>query len=492
MTDLSDDRRIAPAPRALYALLAAYVALAWLAFGADAIGPSWRECDTQAIARSLAFEDFDLLRPRVDWRGDTTGEVECECPLYQGLVALLLRAVGDVDWPGRLVSLLATAWLAASWWRLLARCASTAGAWLGVAALLGSPQVAFFGTRVMPDATSLALGAAGLLAFVRFLDEGRARSLAWATAWTALAALAKPTALQFVALQAAFAFALQPQRLRELRLWAAFALVVALVAAWLLHARALGLSTGLTFGVTFGDVKSPGLDHLARPRLWLMLASATWWHGAGPVGLLAAALLLARRRLARLDLLFAGVVAVGLVGSFRYSHAVSMGPQYHAMSALFGAWLAGRAVAVGGRGARAALAAAAVVVAAIAYAHEPAQRPGRAPTAHDATAAALRAEARPGELVAIRGPKPAHDAFWRRPNNCEEPVLLALSRQKGWVLPLDGVDAARLADVMRRGARLYVETMADPLSPEVEAWLASHARLVATTSNARIFRLAGD
>jgi hypothetical protein len=99
---------------------------------------------------------------------------------------------------------------------------------------------------------------------------------------------------------------------------------------------------------------------------------------------------------------------------------------------------------------------------------------------------------RPGELVAIRGPKPAYDAFWRRPNNCEEPVLLALSRQKGWVLPLDGVDAARLADVMRRGARLYVETMPGALSPEVEAWLASHARLVATTSNARIFRLAGD
>ena len=55
--------------RRLALVLLAYAALSWALFGADPIGPSWRECDTQSIARNLAFEDFDVLRPRVDWRG---------------------------------------------------------------------------------------------------------------------------------------------------------------------------------------------------------------------------------------------------------------------------------------------------------------------------------------------------------------------------------------------------------------------------------------
>ena len=37
------------------------------------IGSSWRECDTQAIARNFLGEGWNPLRPLVDWRGDTNG-----------------------------------------------------------------------------------------------------------------------------------------------------------------------------------------------------------------------------------------------------------------------------------------------------------------------------------------------------------------------------------------------------------------------------------
>ena len=57
------------------------------------IGSSWRECDTQAIARNFLLDDFDLLRPRIDWRGDTDGAVECEFPLYQALIALTMKSL---------------------------------------------------------------------------------------------------------------------------------------------------------------------------------------------------------------------------------------------------------------------------------------------------------------------------------------------------------------------------------------------------------------
>jgi hypothetical protein len=72
------------------------------------IGYSWRECDTQSIARNFLVDGFDPLHPRVDWRGTTAGYVECEFPLYQLMIASALAAFGDVEWPGRLLALLST------------------------------------------------------------------------------------------------------------------------------------------------------------------------------------------------------------------------------------------------------------------------------------------------------------------------------------------------------------------------------------------------
>ena len=481
-----------PADRSrLRIVLLAYVALSWALFGGDAIGPSWRECDTQCIARNLAFERFDVLRPRVDWRGDTSGEFEGEMPVYQAVVAIGLRAFGDVEWPGRLVSLAATAWLAASWFAVLLRSCGRRGAWFGLFALLGSAQAAHLGTRVMPDATSLALGAAGLAAFVRFLDDGRDRTLLLAVAWTALGALAKPTSLQFVALQAVFAAALRPDCLRQARVWLGFAVVVAAAAAWIAHARVLGLATGLTFGVTFGDVKTPDLATVLRPGLWLALARSTLAYGCGWLGLLAGARLLAARRADRLDVGFAAVVALGLVGSFRYSHDAGMGPHYHAFAALLGSWWIGRAVALAPspRWLAPCAAVAIAVVASHSTLAEIAHRPGRAPTNHDATAALIREHSAPTERIVVRGPKVAFDPLWQRPSNFEEPVLPYLARRRAWVLPADRVDGPRLAELAARGAALYVETAPERQSGAFAAWLAANAPVIARSPSVTLHRL---
>jgi 4-amino-4-deoxy-L-arabinose transferase-like glycosyltransferase len=481
-----------PADRSrLLIVLLAYAALSWALFGGDAIGPSWRECDTQSVARNLAFERFDVLRPQVDWRGDTSGEFEGEMPIYQAVVALCLRAAGDVEWPGRLVSLAATAWLAASWFAVLLRLCGRRAAWFGALALLGSAQAAHLGTRILPDAASLALGAAGLAAFVRFLDDGRGRTLLLAVAWTSLGALAKPTSLQFVALQAVFALALRPAVLLQVRVWLGFAVAAAATAAWIAHAHGLGRATGLTFGVTFGDVKAPNVDTLLRPALWLSLARSTLAYGCGWLGVVAGARLLFARRLDRRDIGFAATVALGLVGSFRYSHDAGMGPHYHAFSALLGSWLIARCVALAPapRWLGPAFALALAAVAAHACATEIAQRPGRAATSHDATAAVIRAHTTPSERIVVRGPKPAFDALWRRPSNFEEPVLPYLSRRKAWLLPADGVDGERLADLAARGAAVYVETAAAGPSAELAAWLTANAPVLARTPSATLHRL---
>ncbi|MEO6596180.1 MAG: hypothetical protein ABIP94_15640 [Planctomycetota bacterium] len=84
--------------RWLLLALAIFAAVLLLAIP-QGIGGSWRECDTQAISRNFLTEGFNPLRPRVDWRGDTDGAVECEFPLYQltrGEISRQLRQLGFV------------------------------------------------------------------------------------------------------------------------------------------------------------------------------------------------------------------------------------------------------------------------------------------------------------------------------------------------------------------------------------------------------------
>jgi hypothetical protein len=142
-TQLRDGRRFA-----MLALLA-YAAVLWF-FVPHGIGTSWRECDTQAIARNFLVDGFDPLRPRVDWRGDTDGAVECEFPLYQLMIATVLAAFGNVEWPGRLISLRSMVVAGLSLHRLLELRAGPNGAAAGLLAFLCTGSASLLGTRVMP------------------------------------------------------------------------------------------------------------------------------------------------------------------------------------------------------------------------------------------------------------------------------------------------------------------------------------------------------
>jgi hypothetical protein len=482
--------RVPAASRALWVVLAVYALIAWWSFGSGPIGSSWRESDTQAIARNFVEEGFDLLHPRVDWRGNTDGSVECECPLYQGAVAAALAACGDVEWPGRLLSLLSLAVIARALFALLERRAGSIAALVGTLAFVGSAQAAYSGTRLMPDTFSTAFAVVGLERFVAWLHGGRTRTLVAAIACTAVGALAKPTAAQVVLLQALWLLALAPARRRDVRAWIGFAAVAALVAAWTWHARAIGTATGLTFGVTFGDTKMPALAQLVRPSFFRSLLASTLIYGMAWFGALALLVLAVRRRLDRADVILLGVVALALVGSLRYSHDWQMGPQYHMYSALAGGWLVARAWPHQPARRVLGLAAAALVAnAAWSLRAEWVARSGYATSGHLLTAAALREVTGPHDLLAVRGPKPRFDTTWSRPNNFEEPVLLYQAHRKGWILPVDGADAAALASVRQQGAKWYVDTAPDRVAPETTAWLAANATFVAEPAGARIYSL---
>ena len=77
-------------------------------------------------------DGFEPLRPRVDWRGDTDGAVESEFPLYQLSIATIMALLGESEWPGRLLALLATLWASFSLHRLLEQRAGPTGALAGL------------------------------------------------------------------------------------------------------------------------------------------------------------------------------------------------------------------------------------------------------------------------------------------------------------------------------------------------------------------------
>jgi 4-amino-4-deoxy-L-arabinose transferase-like glycosyltransferase len=455
------------------------------------IGASWRECDTQAIARNFLVDGFDPLRPRVDWRGDTDGAVECEFPLYELMIATALAAVGEAEWPGRLLSLLSMVMAALSLHRLLEWRTGPGAALAGLATFLVAGSSLLLATRVMPDALSLGLGLAGLCTFVRYLDSGRGGSLWLATAATIAAALQKPLALQLGLVWFGWALVLAPRRLRELRLWLAFGSILAVVAAWLWHGRSLHAETGLTFGVVSGgDTKFPAMAQLLQPKVWLQLGWTTLQHGASWYAVVAAAALVVRRRFDRTDAVWCGAVAAGLLVSLRYSYHHGMGPHYHAFAAAAGAWFVARAMAlVPVRWLWWGLGVAVVLQGAWRLREEYRMRSFVIRVPMLEVAARVREVKQPAELVVVRATKPRLDPQWARRNNFEDPTFFYQAGLRGWVLPADGFDVAALTELHRRGARLVYDPNAHDAAPAVAAWLAQHGEVLVEQHGMRVVRL---
>ncbi|MEO6596773.1 MAG: glycosyltransferase family 39 protein [Planctomycetota bacterium] len=477
--------------RYLLVALLVYAASLWFVAAPHGIGYSWRECDTQAIARNFLEDGFNPLRPRVDWRGDTDGAVECEFPLYQLMIASVMAVFGDVEWPGRVLAMLAMLMATLSLHRLLELRSGPGGALAGALVFLSGGHAMMLGARVMPDALSLSLGLAGLVKFVRYLSSGNGVSLGLAMSAFALSSLQKPTALQLGLLMFAWTALLAPRRLREPRLWLGFGFVVALVGAWLLHGRSLHEETGLTFGVVSGgDTKFPDLHHLREPTIWLQLARTTMLYGLSVLGAIGLFAMLVRRRLDLADVALFVTVGTGLLVSLRYSYHHHMGPHYHVYAAVAGAWCVSRAwPAQAPRWLWPAALVAVLAHGAWQLNEERLKCEVCAASPMIDIAASIRRLSGPTELTVVASEKTRYDPVWRRTNNFEDPRLLYHAHRHGWVLPSDGFQVTTLENLRSRGARLVCGPLACLSAPGVAAWLAANGEQVFRQGQTVVHRL---
>jgi hypothetical protein len=453
----------------------------------------WRQADTQAIARNLAFEEFAPLAPRIDWRGDGPGYVETELQLYPTLIAIAMRATGESVWPGQLISLACVA--AAAWilFAALARRHGSRAAYVGLLATLSMQGVVVGATSIQPDPLAFLAFTIGFIAFADWLETPTRRRLATWVGATLIAGLVKPTTLELGLAQGVLVLVAHRTALRRPALWIGWGVVLAVIAAFLVHAHGLYVAYGNTFGLlSGGDSKLPALDVIATAKPWIGLVRFTVIWGVGVLAVPATAFLAWRRRLPREAIALAIGAAVLSLVALRYTSGL-FGTHYHLPHVVLGAWLVAAAVAelertrLGERPQVVVVAAA--VAAALLYAraiHFARVQPAQPETA---VGRMLAEVAPPGALVVVRARAPRIDPEWHTVNNCEDPRVFYLARAHGWVVANDEPGAARLAELRRRGARYYAHVNQMAPDPELAAWLAAHADRVATGDAGAIYRL---
>jgi hypothetical protein len=455
----------------------------------------WRPADTQTIARHLAEPGSSILYPRIDWGGDGPGYVEAEFQLYPWMVSRMLRIVGDVEWPGELLCLLATVAAAGVVYRGLTRAQGRLPAAFGVIAFLASPAVVYTATRVQPEALCLLLYVSAWFSFIRYESSSSWSWLAIYAVLGATAMLVKPTAAQ-LGISSFFLLVFRsPHRLRSPGPWLAWTFMLAVLGLYLIHGRSVYLEYGNTFGVlSGGDSKLPRLEHLLTPRLYLKAAvhAVRWGLGVAGAGALAV-VLVTRRNVELVAALLIGNV-IWTLFALRYTSQVA-GNHYHLLGALLAAHAVALVVQTVARSRSAAMilpALGAALAAALGLALE--QRHADRSADWDAPVVAAAGElarrSHPGDLVVVRSLENRYDSYWRTPNNYQDPRIFYLSRTHGWVLGADDADPQVLVHATQRGARYYVEPVPRPGDRALDDWLQAHGTLVATTPfGGRLFAL---
>ena len=489
----------APEARTLTAFvlvaLGVYAFVLWGWFRPEFI-QSWREADTQTIARHLAEPGASVFYPRIDWGGAGPGYVETEFQLYTWLVSRFMLVFGDVEWPGQLVSLasvIGAAWVAFAGLR---RSYGVVPAAFGLAALLSTRCAIQAATSVQPESLCLFLFAA---AWFAFLEYARGRSRRWLAVYAvtgALAMLVKPTAAQLGV--ASFAYLLlQPGRelLKKKDVWVAWASMVGVLCVHLLHARSVYVEYGNTFGVlSGGDSKFPRLEHLLVPRLYLKAAFNAMRWGIGAVGAMAVVSSLSRRGYsAATASLLAGVVAWTLI-ALRYT-TFPGGNHYHVLGGVLAAQATAHVLStlpeIRFRSLVAPFVFLAVTVQAVnSFGARLVSREHPWDALAVDLARALTKHSHPGDLIVSRSFGVRYDLYWKTVSNFEDPRIFYLSKTRGWPIGFENSNPAELENARAQGARFYVELIERPPMPAMDAWLGEHASLLETTaSGGRVFAL---
>lgn len=231
---------------------------------------SWRQADTAAVARNFVQERFDVLYPRVDWRGTSSGEVECEFPVYQFMVASLYRLFGVREIVGRLLSIVFSLAAIFGVYLLSKHIAGVAVGLWSAFFLAVLPMPIFFGRVMMPESLLLAACVYSVFLFLKWTKTDSPWHLLLSAICLSIACLLKPPTL-YLGLPLGY-LAFRKHRFKTVAnpcLWLFAILLFGSLSLWYFHAHRFIDTTGLTFGVwEYGSDKWGNWGLVSSTEFW--------------------------------------------------------------------------------------------------------------------------------------------------------------------------------------------------------------------------------
>jgi hypothetical protein len=194
----------------------------------------WRQGETFSVAYAFVHEGASFFFPKHAWRGNLTGIVGMEAPIYPYVVSLFMRVFGDSFQVARTLNFGLFLLAFGTQWRRLQEQLGLPYA-LGYLVMVAFCPAALCEFRQMqPDP---AMASLAVLASVFLHDHGRTgtrRSFAWGLGFYTLALLTKPIAICFLPAMYLFSVlgARRPTLLAAATRLAWFALPAALMFAW--------------------------------------------------------------------------------------------------------------------------------------------------------------------------------------------------------------------------------------------------------------------
>ncbi len=184
------------------------MAMHWRVFSLDLISiHTWRQTQTQSNIDNFYEEDFNILNPRTNDRGNGDGIFRMEFPLMQWLVAGLYKVFGKHLMLSRIANFifglgatLGIFFLIKNWSK------NSRAALIGAWAFTWSPSFFYYTVNPLPDNFALAMGIWGLAFSFRFLEANKTKDLWIAAFFLSLAALCKLPFILYYAVPFGFLF----------------------------------------------------------------------------------------------------------------------------------------------------------------------------------------------------------------------------------------------------------------------------------------------
>ncbi|MCB9187420.1 MAG: glycosyltransferase family 39 protein [Flavobacteriales bacterium] len=178
-------------------ILVLEVLLHWNIWTRDIMGiHAWRQTQTMSVVENFAFEDMNILNPRINPRGDGDGIFRMEFPLMQWVFAWFYRWFGAHLTIARVLTFIISLFSVLGFYRLLrcyelSRSTSALGAWC----FAWSPLLFYYSVNPLPDNLALCFAIWSFGFLKRHQQSGSTRSVA---AFAILLALASAVKLPFI------------------------------------------------------------------------------------------------------------------------------------------------------------------------------------------------------------------------------------------------------------------------------------------------------